>query len=61
MVWCCKGGKAAVLTPTRRFATVEGCGKSAADVFLGALICRVDPSDVLLQVQMGWGGVRWGG
>ncbi len=51
MVWSCKGGKAAVLVPTRRFATQEGCGKTVADVFLEALICKVDPSDVLLQVR----------
>jgi hypothetical protein len=50
MVWSCKGGKAAVLVPTRRFATQDGCGKTAADVFLDALICRVDTSDTLLQV-----------
>ncbi|GAB4822102.1 hypothetical protein N2152v2_009148 [Parachlorella kessleri] len=50
MVWNCKGGKGAVLEPTRRFATQEGCTKTAADVFLDTLICRVDPSNVLLQM-----------
>lgn len=49
MAWSCKGGKAAVLVPTRRFATADGCDKSTADVFLDTLICRVDPDDVLLQ------------
>lgn len=51
MVWNCKGGKAAVLVPTRRFATQEGCAKTAADVFLAALICHVDASDTLLQAR----------
>ena len=50
MSYCCKGGKAAVLVPTRRFATAEGGASSAAHVFLDTLVCHVDPRARLLQM-----------
>ena len=60
MSFCCKGGKAAVLRPTPRFATAPGCATSNAHVFLDTLVCNVSPSTRLLQMPdplpMGAGG-----
>lgn len=50
MSFCCKGGKAAVLRPTSRFATAPGSGTSNAHVFLDTLVCNVSPSARLLQM-----------
>lgn len=62
MSFCCKGGKAAVLRPTSRFATAPGSGTSNAHVFLDTLVCNVSPSARLLQMPdplpIGGGGGR---
>lgn len=63
MSFCCKGGKAAVLRPTARFATAPGSGTSNAHVFLDTLVCNVSPSARLLQMpdplpMAGGGGGR---
>lgn len=50
MSYCCKGGKAAVLVPTRRYATAPGATTSTAHVFLDTLVCNVDPRARLLQM-----------
>ncbi|KAL4429588.1 hypothetical protein ABPG77_008637 [Micractinium sp. CCAP 211/92] len=50
MSYCCKGGKAAVLAPTRRYATAPGATTSTAHVFLDTLVCNVDPRARLLQM-----------
>lgn len=49
MAFSCKGGKAAVLKPTRRFAWREAA-PTPGQVFLDTLVCRVDPQCVLLQM-----------
>lgn len=60
MSFCCKGGKAAVLRPTPRFATAPGSGTSNAHVFLDTLAGNVAPTARLLQMPdplpMGGGG-----
>lgn len=63
MSFCCKGGKAAVLWPTPRFATALGSGTSNAHVFLDTLVCNVAPSARLLHMpdplpMAGGGGGR---
>ena len=48
LVWSCKGGKAAVLVPTPRFAA--GGVPTSAHLFLAAFITGVDPGTRLLQM-----------
>ena len=48
LVWSCKGGKAAVLVPTRRFA--DAAAPTPAHLFLAAFITGVDPGAKLLQM-----------
>ncbi|KAI3435784.1 hypothetical protein D9Q98_001842 [Chlorella vulgaris] len=50
MSHCCKGGKAAVLRPTARYATQPGAALSDACVFLDTLVCNVEPHARLLQM-----------
>ena len=50
MSFCCKGGKAAVLQPTRRYATSDGGATATAHIFLDTLVCHVDPRARLLQM-----------
>jgi hypothetical protein len=50
MSFCCKGGKAAILRRTPRYATAEGATTSVACVFLDTLVCNVDPRARLLQM-----------
>ena len=49
MSLCCKGGKAAVLRPTGRYATAHPV--SPADLFLATLVCNVPPAARLLQMR----------
>ena len=61
MMWCSKGGKAAVLLPTARFATGSSSSgssnsgsSSSYGLWLSSLICNVHPAARLLEAPPGF-------